>query len=413
MSRPMPTFQPSSQAYLQNPHPSLALLREDHPVCFWEAGRAWLISRHADIAAVLTDPRFTVNPRAWRDYPGHDPDFYPPAVKRLFEHGLGGLSDKDHARVRKVVSPSFRPRAVARMSAQVQAVVDAALADLPDDGSTFDLVTRFADAVPMRVIGDLLGIPPSMRDGFHDWGSALIQFAYPTLTRDEQRALFPRLLSGIDALHALIETRRKAPADGLLSDLIHAEEEGARISREELLSLVAALITAGSETTVHLITYATYTLLSRPAVEARVREDWSLLPGTLEEVLRHDGFGRIGIARFAKEDVELDGHLIQRGDMLHLLINGSGRDPEMWGPDADTFDIDRSHLGSLSFGRGERFCLGVHLARLEGRLAVRSLLERYPTLKLAAPPTYSAHPLIRKMDALYVRSSGWAHAITC
>lgn len=399
MSTDALVFDPASPTYLADPYPTFRRLRHEAPVYWWDRGHMWLLSRYPDVEAALKDPRFSVDVRQWRFY--REDEGFPSIVREVAENGLFQVGKTDHTRIRKLVAPSFTPRAIEKREALVQEVLDDLFADI-GEADEIDVVSQLAEPLPIRVISRMLGIPPEHDHTFREWGHKLIQITFPVLPPEERLAVAKQVPAGFDLLTQIIEERRRNPSDDMLSGLIHAQEQGDKLTSLELLSLVGGLVTAGSETTVHLVAFAVLELLRHPEVLARVRADADLLPGVMEEVLRHDNFGALGTTRYALEDVEIRGQAIPKGDMIMLLLGSAMHDEEVW-PDAESFDIDREATPNVSFGRGAHFCLGAHLARAEGRMAVRSLLTRYPDLALAGEPTFRPHPLLRHMTTLPVR----------
>lgn len=392
---------PSDLAFIADPYPVFRRLRNESPVHWWEHGHMWMLSRYADVESTLKDPRFTPDVRQWRFHQAQGRDQMPPELVDFYKYGLFEVGRADHTRIRKLVTPTVGPRAVVQREGMIQEVVDELL-DAVAGAESFDLLPTLASPLPIRVISRLLGIPPEHDAEFRQWGQEVVQFSFPLLPPEEQYVLMQRFPSGARLLGRIVEERRAQPGDDLLSGFIQAQEQGDRLSSEELVSLVGALIVAGSETTVHLTVFCVNQLLRRPDVLARVRADLDLLPGFIEEVLRFDNFGGLGIPRYALEPVEIRGQAIAKGDMLMLLLGAAMHDQEVW-PDAERFDIDRDATPNVSFGRGAHFCLGVHLARAEVRVALRTLLTRYPKLELEAEPTFVPHPFIRQMASLRVR----------
>jgi cytochrome P450 enzyme len=401
MSNEALVFNPTDPGYLADPYPVYRRLRNEAPVHWWEHGHMWLLSRHADVEATLKDPRFSVDVRKWRLHDARVSGALPPEVVRSSENGLFQVSPADHTRIRKLVSGSFTPRAAATREQLVQEVVDELLSTI-DPQAGFDLVPDFADHLPIRVISRMLGIPREHEAAFREWGQGLVQVTFPVLPPDEYMAVAQRLPAGYRLMERVIEERRATPGDDLLTSLIQAQEQGERLSLVELVSLVAGLVTAGSETTVHLLAFAMHELLRHPEVRARATAEPEVLTRVIEEVLRHDNFGSLGVPRYALEDVELRGQAIAKGDMVMCMLGAAMHDEAVW-PDAERFDIDREPVPNLSFGRGPHFCLGAHLARAEARVALRTLLERYPGLELAGPVTFRPHPFIRQMASLPLR----------
>lgn len=395
-------FNPVDPAFLADPYPFFRRLRSEAPVYWWERGRMWLLTKHADVEAALKNPRFSSDPRDWRFHRAQAGEELPPAVTEYFDNRLFFLPGADHTRVRKIVSGSFTPRAAAQREALVQDVTDELLREI-DPREGFDFIATFANQLPARVIGRILGIPQQYEPQFREWSDALLRITLPMLPPEHYAATIRQLVPGFGLIRQVIEERRLQPADDLLSSLIEAHDQGDRLSEGELVALVGGLVTGGSETTMHLLAFALLELLRHPDVMARVIEDPELVGGVIEETLRHDNFGTMGVPRYALEDVEVRGQPIVEGDMIMCMLSAAMHDEEVW-PDAERFDIGRDPIRNLSFGRGPHFCLGVHLARVEARIALRTLLARFPNLELTASPAFRPHPFLRMMQSMNLRA---------
>jgi cytochrome P450 enzyme len=399
-ARPL-TFDPFSNEHSENPESHFGPLRDHDPVYYWEGGNAWIVTRYQDVADLLKDPRFTMDQRAWKHYVDLD-GMHPPDLIAIRDNHLFQLSPADHARVRKLAGPSFAPSTIARLEGKVQDLVDALIAEAGFGArDTVDLAREFSGPLPIRALGVILGIPQEHEDVFRRWGAGLMKIAFPFYTPEELQEALAVVPTGCEVVRSLIEERRSRPCDDLLSFLVNAHDQGQRLSSNELLALLAALITAGTDSTAFLISYAIYNLLTHPDELALVRADPGRIPNALEEVLRYDNFSRLGTMRFALEDVTLRGKTIARGDMVVAAIGGAMYDRDVW-PDADRFDVSRDPGRNLSFGRGPHFCIGAHLARLEGTVAVRTLLQRFPDMRLSSKPVISPHPLLRPIQSLEV-----------
>lgn len=396
-------FKPFAPENDKDPNPMLARLREEAPVMYWDQGRCWLMARYDDIVAVLRDPRFTTDRAAWEHAGNEEVMVRSREMEELNRRGLFALGATDHARVRRLVSPSFTPRATERLRPVVQRIVDEALEAAPP-GDVLDVARDFAEHIPVRVISAMLNIPRDRERGFHRFASAAIRDIFPNLIpREEVDDHLAALREGIASVGEVIDERRRNPIEGdILTSLIQAEEQGDRLNKAELLSLVVGMIVAGSETTVHLIAFSVLNLLRRPALVAQIQAEPELLKGAVEEVLRFDFFGKLGITRYALTDAEIGGAHIKKGQMVMLLL-GSGLRDGIAFPDADTFDPRRETGGSIGFGNGAHYCLGANLARLEAVVAVGTLLQRFPGMQLEGTPVFAPHPTIRKMDSLKVR----------
>ncbi|ACY14677.1 cytochrome P450 [Haliangium ochraceum] len=393
----------SSEAFVRAPAETYAYLRDRAPAYYWPRHQAWMMTRYDDVDALLRDPRFSTDRRKWR-YAHTLPHASSPELAALFENDLFTMHADDHRRVRKLVAPAFSPRSIARLEDEVRALVNSLLDDAKiDQRETFDVSQELAEPLPIRVISTMLDIPAEKDEDFRVWGTSVIRLALPYLPREVLMEAAEKATAGVSMVRAIIAERRQNPGEDILSKLISAQEEGERLSEDELMSLVAGLLVAGSETTVHLITFATYQFLTHEDSRRRLQDDPSLLGNALEESLRHDNFGKSGVTRYALEDVELHGKTIEKGDMVILNLASALLDERVW-PDAERFDVTRDPVSNITFGRGAHFCLGAHLARLEGRVAMQTLLERFPEMQLAGPPSFDyAHPFIRRIDKLEVR----------
>lgn len=394
-------FNPYAPGYDADPGPYYRHLQEHAPVYFWERGRAFLLSKFTDVVAAMKDPRFS---RSARDglYFQRLPDDPEYADHRTAtENGLFMVTPADHLRLRRLVNPSFSPRAMEGLIEQIRGVTAQALAELPDD-DVIDLAA-FADNIPMRVISKLLAIPDEFEPGFLAFARVRLQLIAPALPSEVRDQLVRALAPGYAEIKAIIARRRAHPGPDLLSTLIHYEEEGARLSEAELLGLVEALIVAGTDSTGHTIRFLLLDLLRNPEQLEKLRRDPGRARDAMEESLRLSKFNRLGIPLFALEDVEIRGVKIGKGQMVIPLTGAAGRDHEAF-ERAEEFDIDRVQLGEVrNFGVGPHACLGLHLARLEIDVILPMVLARFPELSLAGPPEYRPHAYFRVIGRLPVR----------
>jgi cytochrome P450 enzyme len=322
----------------------------------------------------------------------------------LMSRMLFQLSERDHTRVRKLASPAFTPRAVEAMRGRTERIVDDLLARC-EGRAEIDVMADLAAHVPVRVIGAVLGIPAHFEASFRAFAAAMVELINPWLPPEEAARALAVIPEGLALREELVAERRRARSDDLLSTLIHHEEDGERLTTEELLSLVGAIVIAGAETTTHLIAFAVWNLLRHPDQLALLRAEPDLLRNAIEEVLRFDSFGKLGNPRYALEPYPLGDVTLRPGQMIIALLPAALRDPSVF-PDPDRFDIRRDTLRSTTFGSGAHFCMGAALARLEGEVAVGRLLRAFPRLALAGPPTYAPHVSMRCMARLPVRLNG-------
>lgn len=399
-------FDPDSPAFVCDPFPTFAWLREHAPVYRWDKGRAFLISRHADVDQLLRDRRFSTNQRDWI-HAAPIPDGGP--IAEFFasmQNSLTARSATDHLRLRKLINPAVSARAVERLRERVQRIVDATLAEAIR-GDALDIRRDFAEWLPLRVIADMLAIPAAHEATFRAFSAAVMNIANPWLPPEELLRSATVANGGRAALLEVIEDRRRSPGDDLLSDLIRTEEAGDRLSSTELAALIAGLVIAGSDTTVHALGFAVLDLLRHPEAWRAVVADRSLLRNAIEETLRHEPFAKFGaVPRYALEDTEIRGTPIPRGELAMPVIPATSRDPSAY-PDPDVFDLRRKLSSTLVFGVGPHVCVGAALARLELEVALGTLIERYPAMRLIdETPAFRPNPQSRDMESLRVALAG-------
>ncbi|WP_435973309.1 cytochrome P450 family protein [Streptomyces sp. Qhu_M48] len=379
--------------FTANPYPSYAKFRESgpvHEVRMPDGFRFWLVVGHEEGRAALADPRLAKSPSVI--------GVRPPEEDVIGVHLLSADAP-DHTRLRRLVTGEFTGRRVEGLRPRVERLT-AELADAMEPAGRADLVDAYAYPLPIIVICELLGVPAADRDTFRGWSNELV-----TPTGEQSMARAMREFA--DYLDALVEDKRAAgPAEDLLSGLIAARaEDGDRLSGPELRAMAYLLLIAGHETTVNLIANTVRNLLTHPEQLAALRADPGLLDGAIEESLRYDGPVETSTFRFSREAVTLGGTEIPAQNHVLVGIGALDRDPARF-PDPDRFDIRRDTRGHLAFGHGIHYCLGAPLARLEGRIALRTLLDRFPRLELdpdAAPWEWIPGLLLRGVRHLPVR----------
>jgi cytochrome P450 len=362
---------------------------------------AFIAADHATVAGVLRDRRFSSSPAHQR---GYRPPSYPPGDPRagLPDGDLLNLDPPDHTRLRRLVSGAFTPRAIAELEPWIRELTDRLLTAA--DAAGFDLIDALAFPLPIAVICHLLGVPAEDQAQFRAWGHDVAATLDPQLAaaaRTQSRAAEVALTR---YLQDLVRERRANPDDSILSALIAAEEEGDRLSTGEVVRMAFLLLIAGFETTVNLIGNGTVALLGDPDGWDRLRQDPSLVPAAIEEMLRYDSPVQL-TSRIATEEVEVGGRVIPAGRTVLVAIGGANRDPKVF-ERPDEFRIDRPDPGRhLSFSLGLHHCLGAALARLEGRIAIEELTRRYPALELTARPSRRSQLVLRGFESVPVRVS--------
>jgi cytochrome P450 len=392
--------------YTADPYPFVARLREESPVCRVVADGlpVWLITGYEQVRAALADPRLSVNPElasaAAREVPWVAAITSPGLARHLLR-----TDPPDHTRLRRLVSRAFTPRRMEALRPRIQEIADELLAVFLPRGHA-DLVTEFAQPLPMTVIAELLGIPAADREEF-----ARLTNIYAGVDEGDV-ARIPGALTAVRGyLSVLIEDKeRAAPADAdggdLLDGLIAARDEGGRLDHGELLAMAFVLLAAGYETTVSLIGNGALALLRNPGQLAALRAAPELIGQAVEEFLRYDGPVKVNSAlRFATQDVPVGDVIIPAGDVVMVSYAAADRDPAQFTA-PDQLDITRQDSnGHLAFSHGLHYCLGAPLARAEGQIAISALVNACHGLALGTDPaelTWRRSRLVRGLKHLPV-----------
>jgi len=398
-----PALDPLAPENRADPYPFYHWLRENDPIRHAVDG-SWILSRYADGAAVLRDPRFSPSPAHLREGAVQGAEDHP--VRQVGTSLMMFLDPPDHTRLRSLVSKAFTPRMVEMMRSRIEGLVDESLdAVLP--AGEMDIVADLAYPLPVAVICDLLGVPPFDRELFRQLSSDASRLLDGgALDKAAQERGMVAGMQLFQYFTDLVEQRRPEPRDDLLSAMIAAEEAGDRLSHAELITTATLLFVAGHETTSNLIGNAMLALLRHPGELRRLRDDPALTRPAVEEFLRYDSPVQY-IARITTEDVEVGGVPIAAGEQLILVVGGMNRDPAQF-PDPDRLDVGRPEKANrhLSFSAGIHFCLGASLARMEAQVAIATLLRRTGELRLVTTePKVRDHFVLRGVHELRVEFS--------
>jgi cytochrome P450 len=375
-----PLFNPLSPEFIRNPYPHYERMRSTDPVHLTPLGM-YVASRHAEVSLVMRDKRFGKDyvERTIRRY---GPKIMDEPVFRSMSHWMLQQDPPDHTRLRGLVVKAFTARRVEDMRPRIQQIVDETLDRIIPQGR-MDLIEDFAFRLPVTIICDMLGIPEEHREAFYA-GS-----------RDGGRLLDPVPLSpeeikqgnagnAMAAMYfqQLFELRRKNPGDDLTTQLVQAEEDGSKLTNEELTANIILLFGAGHETTVNLIGNGLLALYRNPDQLALLKARPELITNAIEEFLRYDSSVQL-TGRVALEDIEdLGGRRIPKGESVLCLLGSANHDPAVYPDNPERLDITRPNVKPLSFGGGIHFCLGAQLARIEAEIAISTLLRRIPDLRL-------------------------------
>ncbi|HEU5380345.1 MAG TPA: cytochrome P450 [Ktedonobacteraceae bacterium] len=375
----------ASPTFKANPYPAYARLRASQPVYAFSSSQGqstWLIMRYTDAECVLRDERFVKDRQhtVSSEQLAHIPAL-PASAADLMSMSMVDFDPPDHTRLRTLVSPFFTPRQIELWRERIQQITDA-LIDAVEDRGRMDLIEDFASVLPLRVISEILGVPDEDGPMLHQWTK---QTADSLGSPDAFQQANEALHNFYVYLLALIEKKRQAPAEDLISKLLRARDQGDHISERELVTMVFLLITAGHDTADNMIGSGMLALLIHPRQMALLKENPSLIKTAIEEFLRYRSPFMLSTMRWAREDVELEGKLIRRGDAVLISLAAVNRDEETFAQ-PDILDITRQENPHLAFGKGIHYCLGAPLARLEGQIAISTLLRRLPDLRLQIDP---------------------------
>jgi cytochrome P450 len=377
--------------FREDPYQFFALLREHEPVHHTPMG-VYMLSRYSDASAIVRDPALSNNERKSDLYQAFR-EANPDAAQGVFDDELGQavilfLDPPDHTRLRGLVSKAFTPKVISRLRPRIEQIVDERLDAVQARGDgRMDVVTDLAYPLPVVIICELLGVPPEDHATFQGWSSELAHSIDPDplVSLEQQERIEVAGDAFIEYFRELIERRRRDPGDDLLTGLIAAEEGGDRLSENELLATGLFLLIAGHETTVNLIGNGTLALLRNRDQLDRLRDDPDLDHNAIEELLRYDSPVTF-TQRITLADYEVAGTTIPARQQVIPILAAANHDPAVF-PEPARLDLGRENAGRhLAFGGGHHFCLGAALARLEGQVAIPTLVRRFPTIELDGVP---------------------------
>ena len=380
-----------SAEFYRDPYPVYAALRERDPVHWDEEHQVWVLTRYADVAASLADPRLA---RGAGDLKVEVED----PLRRVLSQMMLFSEPPRHTRLRALANRAFTPRRVEAMRPRIQAIVDELL-DAIDGHRDIDVIADLAYPLPVMVVMELLSLPRADRDQFKRWSDDVIAYsAGATETEARARESVQTLLEYFREIAARL---RRNPDDTIMSALVEAESEGTRLNAEELLANAILLLMNGHETTTDTIANGLLALLQNPDQLEKLRTRPGLVAGAVEELMRYDGAVQLRGVRSTRE-LEIGGALIGAEQTVFMVIGAANRDLAQF-PEPDRVDIERSPNRHLEFGHGIHFCLGAALARAESQIAINSLLARRPRLALASEDLeWKSIPVFRGLKSLPV-----------
>jgi cytochrome P450 len=401
---PFETINIESAAHKAEAYTVYARLRAEKPICRVQlpiGDQAWLVARYDDVSRLLKDARFAKDPANARTPEQLKRQLRPPKLLEPLMRNMLGLDDPDHARLKKLVQAGFTPRRVDLLAGRTEEIAERLLHRVKDQ-PRFDLIADFALPLPVTVISELLGVPEADQARFARWSQTLLSMPVGSW---KMVLSLPDIIRFLRYLRKLVAMKRQRPADDLVSALVAIEADGDRLSEDELLAMISILLSAGHETTTNLIGNGTLALLQHPAAFEQLRAEPPLMPTAVEELLRYAGPVGTSTLRFAREDLEIAGTRISRGDLVLGIIASANRDDRQFA-DADTIKLARTPNRHLTFGEGGHYCVGAALARMEGAVAFNVLLRRLPGLRLDRPEAalhWRPGLVLRGLEGLVVR----------
>ena len=379
-------FNPFSAGFRANPYPIYDYLRAKNSIFRSLAGGNWVVTRYEDVKIIL---------REHRVYSDDKPKIIQEKSQYLKNRGknLDALADAsnkflfymdppDHTRLRRLMSKAFSPIVIERMRPQIQTIVDECLDKALSRGE-LDVISELAGPLPVKVIARMLGVPSSdAQEQLHQWSQILSRILDSLISLEEYEALDKAILEFQQYFRQLISQRAKDPQDDLISYLIAARDESEKLSEEEVLSTCILLFMTGEETTVNTIGNGILALLHHPEQMEKLKQEPNIIQTAVEEMLRYDSPVQITV-RIASDNLEINNHTIQKGEKMLICLGAANRDPVKFS-NPDLFNILRHENHHLAFGDGIHYCLGATLARTQAEIAINSLVQKLPNLKLAS-----------------------------
>ena len=406
-------FDPLAKGFVEWPYDQYRRLREEDPIHRSDLLHGYCVTRYADVNAILRDASVSSEIDKATPTP-----LTVDEIRRREESALGGrtlvlLDDPDHAQLRKLVMKPFRPREVDSLHAlveeRVRVRVDQLVAERGRGVVELDLIEDFAYPLPVEIFCQMLGIPEEDHPIFRFWVNCIARSLDPVMGADERRALMGHMDEMHQFIEALVADKRGRDDDDILSELIHAEEDGQSLTHEELMAQIMTLYVAGHEPTAGLVGNGMLALLGQPDQWALLKSDRSHLRNAISELLRYDGPNQF-VRRIATRDMDFDTPdgtaTIPAGSVIYASPASANRDALRWGGTVDRVDITRADAGQhLQFGGGVHACLGSHLARLQAEVMFTAILDRFEGIELSGEPVWSTRMVIRGLNQLPVRAT--------
>ncbi len=400
----MPIFNPTDASFLANPYPKYKELRQENPIYYYENWDKWIITRYADINSLLRDKRLgrvIYHLKDERFITTPNPEHA--AFDAIQDGSLLELEPPDHTRIRQVVHEVFTPKHVRLLSSKIQDI-SKKMVDNIIDKKEFNLITDFAEILPVTVISELLGVPEADRSKLVPWSKDIIGMFEPEKTKEIEQKAVQAAQGFADYIRYLMAKKSKNPNDDLISRLVEINKTNPeRISESEIVANAILFLNAGHEAVVNVIGNGVYALLRYPEQFDKLKADINLIDSAIEEMLRYDSPLQF-FERYVLEDMDYKSVSWKKGEKLCLFYASANHDEEVFAK-PEAFDIERNPNPHISFGLGLHFCIGAPLARLELNSALRELITRMPNIKLATKsPEYHPKNVFRYLKELNLNS---------
>jgi unspecific monooxygenase len=366
------SIDPFSEDFTIYPDRQIKPVRETDPVHYVESMGCWMLTRHEDVKRACSDPKLSQEPRYWEAYtPPADPDPYA-TLTWIAEHSP--FRDEKHRTIRRMLTNTFTPRAIRRIEKQVEEVVAELSAPLKQPG-VIDLVQQFTASVPNTVISRMIGIPAMGTDEqrFREQAILFLRNANPMISPEDKAECEKAAVYLLAFLRGMVAERKQQPKEDLISDLLAAAADEPELDDDHVVLVVMMLLSAGSDTAAQSANLAIRNLLTHPDQLELLKNDRSLMENAVRELLRYDAPGKF-VPRFAMEDVEYGGKVIEKGKAIFMSMQGGNWDPEVFA-EPEKLDITRDTSKNISFGHGPHFCVGAHLAKTEIACILNVLLD--------------------------------------
>jgi cytochrome P450 len=367
---------------VQDPYSYFYMLREEDPVHWNEQFEGWILTKYKDVSSAFHDSRFSAERMKPSTKMEKKRAEELSSAYSLLSKWMVFNDPPKHTRLRMLANKAFTPRAINKLEPRITEISDY-LIDQIEDKKNIDLIQDYAYALPILVISEMLGLPKEDQDIIKQWSDDLAMFVFgATNVNDRHEKAKNSLENMADYLSQIVEDRKKNPKDDLITLIAQTGEEGDQLTTEEITSTCTLLVFGGHETTTNLIANGVFSLLTNGDELEKLKNDFDLMPTAVEEFLRYEGPSKAMI-RIAKEDMEIRGKKIRKGDRLLLVQASANRDPDKF-TNSDLLDIGRTPNPHLGFGRGIHYCLGAPLARLEGQIGIEKIIRRFPNICLTS-----------------------------